>query len=156
MKKLLSIAILALTPVMVSAQASVPSADDTILAGGLGGIELLIIRIANWMFTLLLVLAVLFIILAAYKYLLSQGGDGVKEAHKMLVYAAVAIAVAFLARGIVFVVEQLVSSGGSSGSSIYYNDGTRSGGATINDDNITIRRRGSNSDVQVSFPNPLQ
>ncbi|PIT93372.1 MAG: hypothetical protein COU06_00165 [Candidatus Harrisonbacteria bacterium CG10_big_fil_rev_8_21_14_0_10_38_8] len=67
--------------------------------------------VTNWMFTFLMVLAVVFIILAAYKYLTSQGGDGVKEAHKMLAYAAVAVAVALLARGFVRAVETIVGSG---------------------------------------------
>lgn len=64
--------------------------------------------VGNWLFTILLVLAVIFIVFAAYKYMFSGGGEEVGAAHKMLLYAAVAIAVAFLANGIVSVVKKLV------------------------------------------------
>lgn len=87
---------------------------------GLSGGVALIQKITNWLFTVLLVLAVLFIIMAAFKYLFSGGSEeAVGTAHKMIIYAVVAIAVAFLARGIVFVVQELVATGysGASGSS---------------------------------------
>jgi len=62
-------------------------------------------KIADWMLTVFMVLAVIFILLAAFKYLTSKGGDGVKDAHKMILYAVVAVAVAILAPGIVNLVE---------------------------------------------------
>lgn len=69
----------------------------------------LIDKVANWMFTILLVLAVIFIVWAAYNYLLSEGNEEkVTAAHKALVYAAVAVAVAVLARGFVYVVRNTV------------------------------------------------
>lgn len=119
MKKIiLFLSILALigSPVLASAQANIPDPGETVLAGGPGGVVDLIRIITNWMFTILLVLAVVFILLAAYKYLMSGGGEEVGAAHKMLLYAVVAIAVAFLAKGIVFVVAELVTSGGGSSS----------------------------------------
>ena len=63
----------------------------------------------NWIFTLLLVFAVIFIILAAFAYL-TAGGDEEKvgKAHQRIIYAVIAIAVAFLAQGISFVVAQLL------------------------------------------------
>ena len=69
----------------------------------------LINNVANWMFTFLLVLAVVFIILAAYKYMFSGGGEETASAHKMLIYAAVAVTVALLSRGFVYVIRQVVS-----------------------------------------------
>ena len=110
----LSVALLVGFPVIASAQASIPPPSQTLLANGPGGIVDLINTITNWMFTILLVLAVVFILLAAYKYLISGGGEEVGAAHKMLLYAAVAIAVAFLAKGIVYVVAELVTTGSSS------------------------------------------
>ena len=65
-------------------------------------------RITNWMFTIFLAVAVIMILIAAFKYLTSGGGENVAKAHKMILYAAVAIAVAVLAKGIVKVVESLV------------------------------------------------
>lgn len=63
----------------------------------------------NWFFTILLIVAIIYILLAAYNYLTAAGDDDkVKKAHKMLIYAVVGIAVALLAQGVRFVVAQLV------------------------------------------------
>ena len=66
-------------------------------------------NLTNWMFTVFMILAVIFILLAAYKYLFSGGGEEVAKAHKMILYAAVAVAVAILARGVVHVVASLLT-----------------------------------------------
>jgi hypothetical protein len=85
------------------------STRDTVKAEN---IILLINKIINWVFTLLLVLAVAFIVYAGYKYLFSGGeAEAVSAAHKMLIYAAIAVAVAMLSKGIVFVVKSLVLGG---------------------------------------------
>ena len=63
----------------------------------------------NWLFTILLVVATFMIFYAAYLYLTAAGSeDKVKSANNTLIYAAVAIAVAFVAQGVRFLVEQLV------------------------------------------------
>jgi fumarate reductase subunit D len=74
-----------------------------------GGFIKIFNTLINWIFTILLILAVFFILWAAFKYL-TAGGDNEKigSAHKILVYAVVAIAVALLAQGVRFVVAQLV------------------------------------------------
>lgn len=74
-----------------------------------GGFIKIFNTLINWIFTILLILAVFFILFAAFKYL-TAGGDNEKigSAHKILVYAVVAIAVALLAQGVRFVVAQLV------------------------------------------------
>jgi hypothetical protein len=69
----------------------------------------LIKRLTNWMFTFFLLAAVIMVIYAAFIYLTSGGGEEVGKAHKMLLYAAVAIAVATLSQGIVTVVQKLVT-----------------------------------------------
>jgi hypothetical protein len=140
MKKFIVFSLLALmvfAPMLASAQASIPDARNTVLAGGPSGVVKLIKVITNWLFTILLVLAVVFIILAAYKYLMSGGGEEVGAAHKMVMYAAVAIAVGFLAKGIVFVVEELVTTGGSSSNnsgngSLQIQLNTQNGGGNVN------------------------
>lgn len=63
--------------------------------------------IGNWFFTLLLALAVIYVLIAAFNYLKSEGGEGVEKAHKMLLYAAVAITIAIFAKGVVYVVASL-------------------------------------------------
>ena len=80
--------------------------------GFLGVFDLLI----TWIFTILLVLAVIFIILAAFQYLTAGGEEEkIKKAHQKIIYAIVAIAVAFLAQGVSFVVAQLLNQGGNAG-----------------------------------------
>jgi magnesium-transporting ATPase (P-type) len=71
-----------------------------------------ITTLIRWMFIILLVLAVLFIIMAAFSYMTSGGDEEkVAGAHKKVIYAVVAIAVAFLAQGVSFVVASLLGQG---------------------------------------------
>lgn len=65
--------------------------------------------IAAWIFAIFLIVATIFFLLAAFQYLTSKGGEGVKKAHAMLIYGAVAVAVAVLAPGLVNIVISLVS-----------------------------------------------
>src|SRR3989344_1037062 len=65
----------------------------------------------NWMFTLLMIVATMFILYAAFIYLTARGDpEKVKTASNQLIYAAVAIAVALVAQGIRFIVAQLVGA----------------------------------------------
>lgn len=137
---LLAVAAGSLTALTAAAQQQpfevIPNPGQTILRGGPTGVVGLLETITNWAFVLLLVLAVLFIILAAYKYLFSGGSDeAVETAHKMIIYAVVAVAVAFLAKGIIFVVRQLVTTGGGS-----------SGGSSLN-----IQYQNDNVNLNVGF-----
>ena len=67
--------------------------------------------VVTWVFTVFLIVAVIFILLAAFNYLFSQGDPTkVKTATKQVVYEAVAIAVALLSVSIRFVVEQLIGA----------------------------------------------
>ena len=92
-----------------------------LLAGAQGGIQPtpplppdtsvfdIIQRIINWAFALLLILAVAFIIWAAFLYLTSGGNEEkTGTAKKYIIAAVVAIVIAALARVVVFVVRQLV------------------------------------------------
>ena len=64
---------------------------------------------AAWATGLLLILAVHFVLYAAYLFLTSGGSeDEVKNAKKYIVYSAVAIAVALLANAVVAIVRQLI------------------------------------------------
>lgn len=130
----LSVTLLIGAPMLAGAQAEIPAPSQTILASGPTGVIDLLRTITNWLFTILLLVAVIFIILAAYKYLFSGGGEEVGKAHKMLLYAAIAIAVAFLAKGIVYVVGELVTSGSSSSN-------RNNGGLQVqyNSDNFGVR-----------------
>lgn len=65
--------------------------------------------VRDWLFGLLLVLAVVFIIWAAFMFLTS-GGDTEKvgKAKQQILYAVVAIVVAFASRGIIDIVQGLL------------------------------------------------
>jgi len=65
-------------------------------------------NLTNWMFTAFIAAAVIMVLLAAFTYLRAGGGEETAKAHKMLLYSAVAIAVAILAKGIVNVVKSIV------------------------------------------------
>ena len=74
--------------------------------------------VLGWMFSFLVFLAIVFVLVAAYKYLTAAGDpEKVKSASNTLIYAAVAIAVALLARGLPFLIGGLIGReiGGAGG-----------------------------------------
>lgn len=65
----------------------------------------------DWAFYFLVALAVIFGVIAAFRYLTSAGNaEKVKSANSTLLYAAIAIAVALLARGIPLIVSTFLGS----------------------------------------------
>lgn len=62
----------------------------------------------DFLWVLLVALGVIFFLLAGYKYLMS-GGDSekVREAHRMIIYGLVAMAIGFISRGLVFLVASI-------------------------------------------------
>ena len=65
-----------------------------------------------WAFYFLIVVAVIFVIVAAFKYLMAGGDpEKVKSAGGTLLYAAVAIGVALLAKAIPLVVGNFLGAG---------------------------------------------
>ena len=68
--------------------------------------------IINWIFYLLIVLTIIFVLFAAFKYL-TAGGDAekVKAAGSILLYAVVAIVIALLAKGIPLIVSSFIGGG---------------------------------------------
>lgn len=69
--------------------------------------------ILDYIFTALIILAIIFVLIAAFKYL-TAGGDPekVKAASKTLIYAAVAVAVGILAQAIPIIVGNFLGVGG--------------------------------------------
>ncbi len=68
--------------------------------------------IVSWLFFLLLAVAVIFIILAAFKYLTASGdAEKVKAASHQLIYAVVAVVVALLARSLPLLIQSILSAG---------------------------------------------
>lgn len=82
-------------------ETSVPQGQITSLQGVLQ----MLCTVFAWAFYFLLVLAVIFIIVAGFKYLTAAGDpEKVKSAGTMLIYTAVAIGVALLARAVPLVI----------------------------------------------------
>ncbi len=105
---LICLSVILLTPVVASA-APLILADS--LKDGPDSVITLMDRITNWMFTFFLILAVILVLIAAYEYLLSRGGaEEITKAHRMMIYSAVSIAVAVLAKGIVIAVEKIAGN----------------------------------------------
>jgi hypothetical protein len=70
----------------------------------------LVERIGDVMFTIFLAVAVIVILIAAYQYLVALGSpENVSTGHKMLIYAAIAIALAFLSRSIPIIIEKIIA-----------------------------------------------
>ena len=65
--------------------------------------------IINWIFWLLIVLTIIFVLIAAFKYL-TAGGDPekVKSAGSTLLYAAIAVVVALIAKGLPLIVSSFI------------------------------------------------
>ncbi len=68
-------------------------------------------RAMNWAFGLLIVLAAAFILFAAFIYLTAAGNTAkIDQAKNYIIYAIVAIIVGFAARGLVFLVRDLLQA----------------------------------------------
>jgi len=76
---------------------------------GTGGILCVII---NWIFWLLIVLTIIFVLVAAFRYLTAAGDpEKVKAAGNTLLYAAIAVVVALIAKGLPYIVNSFVGGG---------------------------------------------
>jgi hypothetical protein len=109
---LLAITALTVSPLTAHAQVGgikkVPPSKDV-------NLELIVDNILGFAFGLLLVIASLFIIYAAFVYLTAAGNeDKVKSAKNYIIYAVVAILVALLSRAIVTIVRNVFAVPGGS------------------------------------------
>lgn len=104
-----AVALLVFSPILVYAQpltgADVPPTTPVTIAYVINVLK----TVVNWMFSVLIILAVICIIIAAFNYLTAAGDpEKVKKAHTMLIYALVAIGVALLAVGLRALVAELL------------------------------------------------
>lgn len=87
---------------------SSPVTSVTQLTGS-GG---LFCTIINWLFYLLIIAAIVFVLVAAFKYLTAAGDpEKVKSAGATLLYAAVAVVIALVAKGVPFIVSSFIGGG---------------------------------------------
>lgn len=118
-KKLLKLAVLGsmLSPFAASAQIFGGSNPPTLPNSPVlnyGDVRDVLLTVTNWIFGLLILLAVIFVLIAAFKYLTASGDpEKVKSASNTLIYAAIAVAVALLARGIPFLVYSFFGTAGA-------------------------------------------
>lgn len=115
MKKIMSIAGVSTTllgnvfPLIAAAQsqASLPPPPITTPGQAIN----IICTVAGWLFAILIVLAVIFVIIAAFRYLFTgASSEGVEKANKALIFAAVAIAIALLARAVPLIISGILGS----------------------------------------------
>lgn len=70
----------------------------------------------NWIFWALIVLTIIFVLVAAFGYLTAAGDpDKVKTASHRLLYAAVAVVVALIAKGLPLIVSSFIGGGFTAG-----------------------------------------
>jgi uncharacterized membrane protein len=94
-----AIAVGQLTPKVVEKVNSLEGVRQTLLCGFL-----------YWLYTLAIIIGVVYIIIAAYKYMTAGGeAEGVKSAHKSLTYGVIGILVAILAYGVPNIVYHFVA-----------------------------------------------
>lgn len=92
--------LLIVSPLLVLAQPQAP----TVLTD-YGSVIDKISTVINWMFGILLTLAVVFFLYAAFLYLTAAGDEEkVKKAKDVIIYVVVAVVVAVLAKGLVLVI----------------------------------------------------
>lgn len=67
--------------------------------------------ITNWLFAILLIVAVIFIIIAGFFFITAMGDpDKVKTARMMVLWSLVGVLVAVAAKGLVMLVRQMVNA----------------------------------------------
>ncbi|MBI5306325.1 hypothetical protein HZB04_01945 [Candidatus Wolfebacteria bacterium] len=78
----------------------------------------IIISVLNWTYSIFFVIAVLMVVFAAYEYLTgAEDPERIKNAHKRLIWAAVAIVVALLALSFNLIVKNFIDKSGSNNKS---------------------------------------
>lgn len=75
---------------------------------GVAPIVTVIEKIGNWMYGILLAVAAIFILLAAFKYITAKGdAKALGEARQAIIYALVGVAVAVLTTGLIAVAKNI-------------------------------------------------
>ena len=78
-----------------------------------GGLLNVIGNIVRWVYILFFIIAVLFILFAAFNYLTAHDQpDKLKSAHNQIIYAAIAIAIALLAVGVTAIIYNFLGASG--------------------------------------------
>lgn len=104
-KKLINALILCAASLPTAVLAQTPPLKDLTFSQ----VGVILNKLVEWVYTVFLIFAVIYVIVAAFKYLTSSGdSEKVREATRALTYAAVAIAVAMLSVAIQFIIKSLL------------------------------------------------
>lgn len=99
----------AVTSIMPSANSTVGSGMNVSMKGG--SIVDTVSLVANYVVGALLLLAVFYVLLAAYNYMTSGGeAEKIKKGRDYIMYAGIGVVIALLAKGIVSLVLSAVKS----------------------------------------------
>ena len=100
-------------PVLAFAQGTLPSSPFNDVNGFQ---QFMCTVVVGWLFTFLVVLSIVFILIAAFKYLTASGDpEKVKSASNTLVYAVIAVLVGLLARGVPLIVGSFIGGNANVG-----------------------------------------
>ena len=115
MKKIIAVSLLSLVLAMTMAsQASAIASPETTIPTGITTAQEFIDALrtlTDWLFVILVVIAVIFIVLAGLQFI-TGGGDpaAVSMARTKLIWAAVGIGIALLARGLPAAIQNLIGA----------------------------------------------
>ena len=85
-------------------------AQSTSPINSVSDVKNLLVKLTQWGFTFFFILAVAFILLAAYKYLMAKDNEAeVGKAQKSLKHAAIAIAIALVSAGVSSVISSVLN-----------------------------------------------
>jgi hypothetical protein len=102
-------------PLLAAAQITGPASGGAPTVGitSLSAVGSSLCAITGWLFYFLIIVAVIFIIFAAFKYLTAGGEpEKVKSASHMLLYAAIAIVVGIIAKAVPGLVGTTIGASG--------------------------------------------
>jgi uncharacterized membrane protein len=86
----------------------------TVKISTVSGLVSLICVVFGWMFYTLIALSLVVILMAAFNYVTAgDNSEKVSKANRMILYAAIGIAVAILAKGLPLIVGDFLSASGS-------------------------------------------
>ena len=101
-------------PLVAAAQITNPASGGLPATSGINSLATVgssLCAIANWLFYFLIIVAVIFVVYAAFKYLTAAGDpEKVKTASHILLYAAIAIVVGIFAKALPTLVSSIIGS----------------------------------------------
>lgn len=118
MKKVLASLVL-IGLLAIPTMASAGFLEDILRGLGVGGtapiqapqtdVMTILVSLTNWLFAILLVIAAIYIIVAAYTFVTATGDpDKTKKARDFVLYALIGVLVGLAAKGLVSLVERIV------------------------------------------------